>query len=152
MCRVREVFAIEFPRILPSNHTPHLCVSMHSGSTSFVSTSVITAALPPSFVHVNALGVDFPRVRVGNHSCALPPPRLCTSMHEGSISLASASTITAALPPHLCTSMHEGRRLLHPCRQTVDNHCRTESVCSCSSPAAAFTSLFSSVPFVIIVV
>src|SRR6267378_53874 len=77
LCRVREVFAIEFPRILVSNHTPSpcLCMSMHSGSTSFVSTSAITAALPPSFVHVNALGVDFLRVDFSDHSCT--PPLVC---------------------------------------------------------------------------
>src|SRR5260221_5476585 len=76
LCCVREVFAIKFPCILVSNHTPspRLCMSMHSGSTSFVPTSAITAALPPSFVHVNALGVNFPHVRVGNHSRDPPPP------------------------------------------------------------------------------
>jgi len=91
----------------------------------------------PSSVHVNARGVEFPCVRIGdyNRAPAPPPPHLCTSWHEGSASLMSvsaittaapslllvcahqrkrgrlpshASTITAALPPCLCTSTHEG--------------------------------------------
>ena len=52
------------------------------------------------FQSFKVIGVDFPRVRIGDYSqVPPPPPRLCTSMHEGSTSLASASmsTITAAL-------------------------------------------------------
>jgi len=97
-----------------------LCVSMHQGSTSLVSVSAITAMPPPMFVHINAQGVDFPRVRIGDHSRAPPPPRLCTSMHEGSTSLAYTSTITAALPPppicaHQCM---RGQFPSRPCRQS----------------------------------
>src|SRR5260221_254237 len=110
LCCVREVFAIKFPWILVSNHTPspRLCMSMHSGSTSFVSTSAITAVLPPSFVHVNALGVDFPRVRVGNHSRAPPPsPPISGSLAH---SPAPLSTITAI--PRACAAV--APPLLHP--------------------------------------
>src|SRR6266581_243400 len=60
----------------------------------------------PSFVQINARGVDFTHVRVRDHSCA--PPCLCTSTHKGSTSPTSVSMITATLPPCLWTSTHEG--------------------------------------------
>src|SRR5258707_417621 len=94
LCHVREVFAIEFPCILVSNHTPspRLCMSMYSGSTSFVSTSAITAALPPSFAHQSMRG-DVSCTHVDNHC------------HTDSESVCSGSSPAAASTPFKLSSI-----------------------------------------------
>jgi len=111
------------------------------------------------FVHVNALGVDFLRVNFGDHSRA--PPLVCACQRTRGRLPSCPRRQSQPRPPPSPSFVHimRGRFPLHPCRRSqprpplicahqsmrgdvscthVDNHCRTESVCS-SSPAAAST-------------